>query len=54
MFLWIVITTWFICGILSNIIVRKENLSPGYHVLLFLEGFIGLLFLLVFKKEIKR
>ncbi|MCD6106675.1 MAG: hypothetical protein J7J57_00420 [Caldisericaceae bacterium] len=51
MFLWIVIAVWFICGIISNIIVKEENLSSGYRFLLFLEGFIGLFFLFIFKDK---
>ncbi|MEA3313184.1 MAG: hypothetical protein U9Q18_02265 [Caldisericota bacterium] len=51
MFLWIVIAVWFTCGIISNIIAKEENLSSGYRFLLFLEGFIGLSFLLIFKDK---
>jgi len=51
MYLWIIIAVWFICGIISNIIAKEENLSLGYRFLLFLEGFIGLLFLFIFKDK---
>ncbi len=49
MFFWIVIAVWFICGVISNMIAKEENLSSGYRFLLFLEGFIGLFFLFIFK-----
>ncbi|MFU2157909.1 MULTISPECIES: hypothetical protein [Caldisericum] len=45
----VIISIWFVTGILTNILLRKEKLPPLYRVLLFLEGLIGLLFYLMFK-----
>lgn len=45
----VVIIIWVLSGIFTNILLRKEKLPPLFRVLLFLEGFIGLLFYLMFK-----
>ena len=46
---WIIVILWVLSGITTNILLRKEKLEPIFRVLLFLEGFIGLLFYLLFK-----
>jgi len=40
---------WFGCGTISLILLKKEELPPIYKVLLFMEGLIGLLFIVFLK-----
>ncbi|MBP8612761.1 MAG: hypothetical protein KBI30_02015 [Candidatus Atribacteria bacterium] len=46
---WILVSLWFLGGIVTNILLRKEKLEPIYRVLLFFEGLLGLMFYLLFK-----
>jgi len=45
----LIIATWFGFGFLSLLILRKENLQTAYRVFLVMEGFVGFLFLILFK-----
>lgn len=48
-YLIVILIVWFLCGIVSNIILRKSKLPPLYKLLLLLEGAIGLLLLFIYK-----
>jgi len=45
----LIIVAWFGFGFLSLLILRKENLQTAYRVFLVMEGFVGFLFLILFK-----
>jgi len=47
--LFLIVAIWFACGFLNLFILRRENLPPIYKILLVLEGFVGLIFILIFK-----
>jgi len=43
---------WFLGGLISLLILRRFKLPPIYRFLLFIEGLIGLIFVLIFKGTI--
>ena len=45
----LIVLAWFGFGVLSLLILRKENLQTAYRVFLVMEGFVGFLFLILFR-----
>ncbi len=45
----LIVLAWFGFGVLSLLILRKENLQTTYRVFLVMEGFVGFLFLILFR-----
>jgi len=48
----LIFSLWFIGGLISLLILRRFKLPPIYRFLLFIEGLIGLIFVLIFKGTI--
>ncbi len=51
-YLIIVLTLWFLGGFISLVVLRRYKLPMLYKILLFIEGLLGLLFILFFKGTI--